>query len=238
MQMYRLALLAGGLATRMRPLTEKIPKALLDVAGQPFIARQLTYLQSQGVRDVVVCTGHLGEQIQAVIGNGESLGLRVRYSPDGPQLLGTGGALRQALPLLGDVFFVMYGDSFLPIDFSQVQASFERSDQIALMTVLHNHGQWDGSNVLWADGKLQRYKKGNPPSDMHHIDYGLGILTAPVLLRHSPEFAFDLAAVYEELSQMGQLKGFEVKQRFYEVGSPSGLADTIDYFQNRHGVSP
>ena len=111
------AILAGGLATRLRPITEKIPKSLVDVAGEPFIVRQLDYLFRQRVRDVVLCIGYLGEMIEAVVGDGSRFGLRVSYSIDGPILLGTGGALRRAAPLLGEAFFVLYGDSYLPVDY-------------------------------------------------------------------------------------------------------------------------
>ena len=111
------AILAGGLATRLRPVTEDTPKALLDVAGKPFVVRQLEYLRQQGIVRVVLCVGYLGEQIRAVVGDGSALGLEVLYSWDGPQLLGTGGALRHALSALGEQFMVLYGDSYLPIDF-------------------------------------------------------------------------------------------------------------------------
>ena len=118
------AILAGGLSTRLRPITENIPKALVDVAGKPFIARQLEYLRRQGITRVVLCLGHLGEQVEALVGDGAAFGLDVGYSWDGPRLLGTGGALKRALPLLGGQFFVFYGDSYLQIDFRAVERGF------------------------------------------------------------------------------------------------------------------
>ena len=160
--MFPVAILAGGLATRLRPLTEKIPKALIEVGGQPFIVRQLNYLKDQGIKRVVLCTGYLGEQIEAIVGNGITMGLKVSYSPDGPVLLGTGGALRKALPLLGKQFFVLYGDSFLPCDFRKVQAAYKSAGNPALMTVLKNGNRWDKSNVLFQDGKLIEYNKSFP----------------------------------------------------------------------------
>lgn len=228
--MFPVAILAGGLATRLRPLTEKIPKALINVAGKPFIVRQLHYLKTQGITNIVICTGYLGEQIESVVGNGRSFGMTVTYSPDGPLLLGTGGALIKALPLLGDQFFVLYGDSFLPCDFKNVQASFISSEKPALMTVLKNGNLWDKSNVLFRNGMLIEYNKNSPKPGMEHIDYGLGILSAEVLKDSPSRQPLDLADVYHRLSLEGRLSGFEVSERFYEIGSHSGLKEAEDYF--------
>ena len=224
------AILAGGLATRLRPLTEKIPKALIDVCGQPFILRQLNYLKQQGVTRVVLCTGYLGEQIEVVVGNGRSMGLDVSYSPDGPLLLGTGGALLKALPLLERNFFVLYGDSFLPCDFRRVQAAFEAAGTQALITVLKNSNRWDKSNVLFRDGKLVEYNKSFPKPEMEYIDYGLGILSAEVFMEYPSGQPLDLADIYHRLSLSGLLSGVEVNERFYEIGSHSGLMETEKYF--------
>jgi NDP-sugar pyrophosphorylase family protein len=231
--MHPVAILAGGLATRLRPITEKIPKALVDVAGQPFICRQLLYLREQGVSKVVLCIGYLGEQIEAVVGDGNQFGLSVLYAPDGPKLLGTGGALRQALPLLGDDFFVLYGDSFLPVDFAQVQAAYAKSGKPALMTVLRNANRWDKSNVLFRNGQLIQYNKHNPSLDMEYIDYGLGIISAGCIDAFPLGQAFDLADLYQQLSLEDRLAGFEVHERFYEIGSHSGLRETEDYFRGK-----
>lgn len=230
---FSVALLAGGLSTRLRPLTEKIPKALIEVAGQPFIFRQLKYLKDQGVTQVVLCTGYLGEQIEEVVGDGSSLGLEVRYSPDGPALLGTGGALIKALPLLGKTFFVLYGDSFLPCDLRKVQAAFESGGKPGLMTVLRNENRWDKSNVLFQEGRLVEYNKSLPRPEMEHIDYGLGILSSEVFEKFPPGQTLDLADVYHRLSLDGALAGFEVNERFYEIGSHSGLREAERYFQSQ-----
>lgn len=228
--MFSVAILAGGLATRLRPITETIPKALVDVAGKPFIVRQLSYLREQGVSHVVLCIGYLGDMVREVVGSGESFGLEVSYSEDGPNLLGTGGALAKAIPLLGDDFFVLYGDSFLPLDFSAVQEAYEKSKQPALMTILKNQNQWDKSNVLFLDGRLLEYNKREPRAEMTYIDYGLGVVSASVLKQRSVGQLFDLADVYQDLSLQGQLVGLEVHERFYEVGSHTGLKETEDYF--------
>ena len=220
------AILSGGLATRLRPVTEKIPKSLVQVAGKPFVAWQLEYLRSQGANQVVLCVGYLGEQLQAVVGDGSAYGLRVCYSWDGPKLLGTGGALRRAVPLLGDRFFVFYGDSYLPIDFQAVQQGFLHFRKLALMTILENHDRWDKSNVIFRQGSIVEYNKHNSRTEMKHIDYGLGILSASVLLNRPADTPFDLADIYHDLSIRGELAGFEVFQRFYEIGSQVGLQET------------
>jgi NDP-sugar pyrophosphorylase family protein len=145
--MLPIAILAGGLATRLRPITETIPKALIEVAGEPFLAHQLRLLRRYGFERVVLCVGYLGEMIQAFAGNGAAFGLRVEYAFDGPQLLGTGGALRRALPLLGERFAVIYGDSYLPCDYQAALAAFDDSGKLGLMSVYRNEGRWDTSNV-------------------------------------------------------------------------------------------
>jgi N-acetyl-alpha-D-muramate 1-phosphate uridylyltransferase len=225
------AILAGGLAKRLRPITETIPKALVKVAGQPFILRQLDYLRRQGVSRVVLCVGFLGEQIEAVVGDGAACGLSVSYSQDWPMLMGTGGALRQALPLLDSQFLVLYGDSYLPIDFASVERAFLNSGKPALMTVQRNADQWDKSNVLFVDNLIMEYNKLAPTPSMRHIDYGLGAMSAQVLANENTTGPFDLAGIYHRLSLSGQLAGYEVHERFYEIGSHKGLAEAADYFK-------
>jgi MurNAc alpha-1-phosphate uridylyltransferase len=235
--MLPVAILAGGLATRLRPITETIPKALVEVAGRPFICRQLEYLHAQGIRSVVLCISYLGEMIQAVVGNGSKFGLDVSYSLDGPVLLGTGGALKQALPLLGEQFFVLYGDSFLPVDFSKVGRAFFQSNKAALMTVFENQDRWDKSNVLFRQGELVKYNKHAPLPEMAYIDYGLGVLASRVLETYPIGQAFDLAEVYHALSLKGQLAGCEVYERFYEIGSHEGLKEAEGYFFTKEAVA-
>ena len=224
-------ILMGGLATRLQPITKKIPKALVDIAGKPFIARQLDYLRQQGIERVVLCIGYLGEQVKDVVGNGSSYGIKVSYSWDGPNLLGTGGAIKKALPLIGEQFFVYNGDTYLPIDFHEVERSFFISNKPALMTVSKNNNQWDKSNVLFLDGRIIEYNKQIAKSDMMHIDYGLGILTASVLDNTPDNEPFDLADVYHNLSVAEQLASFEVHGRLYEIGSHKGLKETINMFK-------
>jgi len=221
-----LALLAGGLATRLRPITDTIPKSMVQVAGEPFICHQLRLLAREGVSDVVVCTGYLGEQIEAYVGDGSRFACRVRYSADGDRPLGTGGALRRALPLLGERFLVMYGDSYLNTRFRSVYEALCSCGLPALMTVFRNEGRWDSSNVEFADGIVRRYDKLNRTPAMHYIDYGLGVLDAGVVRVWPEGTAFDLAELYGGLAGRGTLAGYEIRERFYEIGSPAGLAET------------
>lgn len=222
---WPVAILAGGLATRLRPVTEKIPKALVSVAGQPFLAHQLRLLSDAGIRRVVLCVGYRGEMIEEQFGDGSGFGVEVSYSFDGPELLGTGGALKKALPLLGKQFLVLYGDSYLPIDYAAPARAFIATDKLGLMTVFRNEGRWEASNVLFNAGKIQTYAKGAPNADMKHIDYGLGMFDSAAFSSWPNEKAFDLAQVYQDLVARGELAGYEVDQRFYEIGSPAGLAE-------------
>jgi NDP-sugar pyrophosphorylase family protein len=221
---WPVAILAGGLATRLRPLTKTIPKALITVAGEPFIGHQLRLLNSRGIRTVVLCVGYLGEVIAAELGDGKRFGVEIDYSFDGPRLLGTGGALKRAAAKLGDRFFVLYGDSYLPIHYRQVAKPFLGSRKSSMMNVYKNEDRWDKSNV-WFDGnKICRYDKNQHIPEMRHIDYGLGVLRSNVLTEW-PDKPFDLANLYQDLIAKNELAGFEVSTRFYEIGSTEGLAE-------------
>ncbi len=228
-----LALLAGGLATRMRPATLGTAKSMLPVAGEPFLSHQLRMLAGQGVREVVVCCGHLEEQLRAYAGDGARWGLRVRYSPDGPAPLGTGGAVRRALPLLGKRFMVMYGDSYLPTNYGAVWEAFARSDADGLMTVYPNADRWDASNVQFEQGRIVNYSKAERSPLMRHIDYGLSCFQAQAFAQWPEGARFDLAEVAANLLDRGSLAGFEVRERFYEIGSPAGWAETEALLQAR-----
>lgn len=231
--MPALALLAGGLATRLRPHTLKVPKALIQVAGEPFIAHQLRLMRRERVSRVVLCVGYHGEQIEAFVRDGSQFGLAVEYSYDGPNLLGTGGALRKALPYLGQEFLVMYGDSWLDTSFEPIVAAFRRSGKPALMTVFRNEGRWDVSNVWYENEVIQRYDKIERVPQMQHIDWGLSIVKADVLARQPADTAFDLAEIYSSLARRGQLAGCEVTKRFYEIGSTEGLLETDALLRKR-----
>ena len=236
---WPVAILAGGLATRLGPITEKIPKALVMVADQPFLAHQMGLLRAAGIRKVVLCVGHRGETIEEEFGNGTSLGMELSYSFDGPELLGTGGALKKALPLLGEKFLVLYGDSYLPIDYAGPVRAFAASRKPALMTVFRNENRWGPSNVCFEEGEIKRYEKSNRTPEMKHIDYGLGVLSSKVLSIWPRGKFFDLAEVYQDLISKRELAGHEAERRFYEIGSPHGLAELDSMLRSqRLSVSP
>ncbi len=218
------AILAGGLATRLRPITEKIPKSLVPVAGRPILAHQLEMLHAQGIRHAVLCIGFLGEMIQREFGS-EACGIQLEYSFDGEKLLGTGGAIKRALPKLGEEFFILYGDSYLPIPYAPVAEFFQRSGKLGLMTVYHNQGKYDTSNVVFRDGEIVVYDKKARLPEMHHIDYGLSLFRSSVFAAYAADQVFDLAEVMGKLVRDKQLAGYEVPERFYEMGSPAGLAE-------------
>ncbi len=234
-------ILAGGLGTRMRPVTQTMPKSMLPAAGKPFVHYQLEWLAAQGVSSVVFCIGYRGNAIREFVGDGHAWGLSVAYSDEGNQLLGTAGALRLALEngLLAETFAVLYGDSFLNISLPALRARFEESAMPALMAVLRNDNQWDHSNVIYEgdSGRVVLYDKtGRDPRSgwMHYIDYGVSMFTRAVIARHVPAGeASDLAPLLHRLSLEGRLAGFEATERFYEVGSPQGMHDFEQYLQSQ-----
>jgi NDP-sugar pyrophosphorylase family protein len=224
------------MATRLRPITEKIPKLLVEVAGEPFFSHQIRLLRAAGLRHLVLCVGYLGEQIVDLYGDGARWGVKIEYAFDGPKLLGTGGALIAALPKLGDAFYVLYGDSYLPVDYGAVGDFFLRSGQPGLMTVYENHGRYDTSNVWFEGGELKLYDKKNRLPQMHHIDYGLGLFRASAFEGFPRDTVVDLAAVQTQLCQRRQLAGYEMKQRFYEIGSHEGLQELDTLLRQNKGA--
>jgi N-acetyl-alpha-D-muramate 1-phosphate uridylyltransferase len=224
-----IAVLAGGLATRLGQLTKATPKALLDVCGRPFLSWQLELFASRGLRDVVLCVSHYADQIEEWVARNPIAGLRVRFSHDGPRRLGTGGALRAALPLLGSPFLVTYGDSYLRCEYLDVFRAFTHSTAekppLAMMTVFENQGRWDQSNIVYRDGRILRYDKQDRSPEMRHIDYGLGVLTAEAFDALAHEEVFDLAQVYQAALAVDRLAAYEITERFYEVGSHTGIEE-------------
>jgi NDP-sugar pyrophosphorylase family protein len=219
------AILAGGMATRLRPITEKIPKLLVEVAGEPFFSHQLRLLKAAGLTRIVLCVGYLGEMIVDLYGGGAKWGVQIEYAFDGPKLLGTGGALIAALPKLGDAFYVLYGDSYLPVDYRAVGNFFLNSGRLGLMTVYENHGRYDTSNVQFEHGEIVIYDKKIKVPQMHHIDYGLGVFHASAFDGYPRDAVVDLAVVQQSLVARRQLAGYEIKERFYEIGSHEGLKE-------------
>lgn len=219
------AILAGGIASRLRPITEKIPKLLVEVAGEPFFSHQLRLLKRNGLNRIVLCVGHLGDQIVARYGDGTAWGVEIEYSFDGEKLLGTGGALIRALPKLGDAFYVLYGDSYLPIDYQAVGRAFLESGKLGLMTVFENQEAYDASNVWFEAGRIRCYSKKEKLPQMKHIDYGLGLFRQAAFLDYPRDSVVDLATVQTDLVRRDELVGYAVARRFYEIGSHAGLAE-------------
>jgi NDP-sugar pyrophosphorylase family protein len=230
------AILAGGLATRLGPLTASTPKALIDVAGQPFAVQQIQLLRRHGITDIVFLVGHLGEMISDTLGDGSAWGVRLRYVFDGPRPLGTGGAILRAAQELDDPFFVLYGDSYLECDYAAIERAFRASGKRGLMTVYRNDDRLDRSNVVYDSGRIVRYDKQHQTPEMRHIDYGLGAFWKSAFGGRGDE-AFDLASVYQELLAAGDLAGYEVADRFFEIGSHDGLESTRAHLAAKGGVT-
>lgn len=228
-----IVILAGGLATRLGAIGVRTPKALIEVAGKPFAVHQIDELRRQCVTDIVFCLGHHGDLVASTLGDGERWGVQIRYVFDGPRALGTGGALRGAVTMLGEVFFVMYGDAYLCCDYAAVERAFRAGGKLALMTVIRNENRWDRSNVLFDEGRIIRYDKRHRAADMKHIDYGLGVMRADGLRRYPEQQPIDLASIYQDLLTEGQLAGFEVGERFFEIGSIDGLDETRHHIEHR-----
>ena len=231
--MYPVAVLAGGLGTRMAKRTgPRLPKALLEVAGRPFIDFKLAQLAAEGVTQVVMLLGHGAEAIADHVGDGATYGLHLEIVPDGEVLLGTGGAVRRGLPDLGEVFWVTYGDTYLTVPMAEVEEVFRRSGRQGLMTVFRNGDAWDASNVSLRGGLVAEYRKGAPPGSYEYIDYGMSILTAGAFSPFPPGTAFDLGAVLQSLIAAGELAGYEVPERFYEIGSEPGYREADAYLRD------
>ena len=233
MSQLPVAILAGGLATRLGLLAREMPKCLQELSGRPFLHHQLQQLRRQGIRRVVLCVGHLGAKVVESVGDGRMFDLEVAYSFDGPDQRGTAGALKRALPLLSSPFFVLYGDSYLECSYTAVREAYEAAGRLALMTVFENQGQWDTSNLEFIDGCILAYDKVQRTERMRYIDYGLGVLDRSALDCVPQDGPFDLAAVYQEMLRRGELAGFEVTERFYEIGSVAGLEETRNYLAGR-----
>lgn len=231
--MLPVIILAGGLATRLRPITETIPKALVEINGRPFLDHQMRLLAANGVRRAVLSVAYRGEMIEEFLGNGARYGVEVSYSYDGDKYLGTAGAIRKALHLLGEAFFTLYGDSYLTVPFAAVEETFLASGKEALMTVYRNEGLFDTSNVEFAGARIVSYDKKARTAAMRHIDYGLGVFQARVFSRLAEGEVCDLATLFQDVLRRGELAAFEVRERFYEIGTVEGIRDTEAFLTER-----
>ncbi len=226
-----ICILAGGLGTRLGDHVRDTPKPLLEVASEPFLIHQLRLLAHHGARRVVLCVGYLGDRIEGRIGAGR-FGIEIAYSYDGPHPIGTLAAIRRAAALLGPRFLVLYGDTYLRIDYAAAAEAWLRSGRPAMMTVLRNQGRWDTSNASFDGDLVTVYDKLRPDASMQWIDYGLGGLSAAALGAVGPEVS-DLVELYGELARRGALFGFEAAERFYEIGTPDSLRETEAFLEHR-----
>ena len=232
--MFPIVILAGGLATRLRPITEKIPKSLIEINGVPFVYHQLDLLEQKGFKEIHFCLGFLGEQVEEAVKNSDYLErLNISFSYDGEKLLGTGGTIRKIINQLPEYFFITYGDSYLDINFYNIQELFESKKQNynSLMTVYKNTDLFDTSNVIFENDSIELYSKTKKDSRMSHIDYGVGILSNKSMGNYDKNIIFDLAELYENLSLKSELYGYEVFKRFYEIGSLQGIEDLSNYLK-------
>ena len=229
-----LLILAGGLATRLKPLSFKLPKSLIDINGKPFIHYQLKYIQDQGIEKVTLCIGYKGEMIKNYVGNGNNWGLDVTYSSDWPNLLGTGGAIQKALPFVSEDFFVLYGDSFLPINYLEILSYYRKKRLNNLITIYKNKNLFDKSNIIFDGNKILLYDKVNLNKEMNYIDYGLSILNKTLFKDIKINQNFDLGELFKTLSYSNKLNGIEIKKRFYEIGSFKGIEDTSEFFNMKN----
>ena len=231
--MLPVVILAGGLAVRLYPVTRTIPKALIPVNGRPFIDHQLMILKEKEVNQVILCVGNLGSLIEKFVGDGSRWGMRVQYSYDGDVLLGTGGAIKKAAGILPDSFMILYGDSYLDIDFKPVVMKFCAQKLPILMTVYRNRNKLDTSNILIKDGMILKYDKKDRDPAMEYIDYGLILIRKDIFDKYPSNEPFDLALVLSQSVDAGLVASYEVEQRFYEIGSVQGIKETENYIRNR-----
>ena len=233
--MLPIAVLAGGFATRLGELAGDKPKSLIEVAGKPFVSWQMELLRINGFKDVVFCVSHKAKEIQKYLGNGSNFGLNIEYSFDGESQLGTGGAVKKAIPMLGTQFAVLYGDSYLPTKCELVENFFRQSQALAVMAVYKNHNQFDTSNVTFKTSTKIEYFKSKENNQALYIDYGLSYFRSNAFDLAEQKESFDLAELCWVLGWMNQLEGFEVYERFYEIGSMQGIQELsreLERFKN------
>jgi NDP-sugar pyrophosphorylase family protein len=230
--MLPIVILAGGLATRLGELSKSIPKSLIQIKGEPFIFHQMRLLKKNEAKNILICLGHMGEKIEEVLGDGKAFGLNIRYSYDGPELLGTGGAIANALPLLPDFFMILYGDSYLDVNYRAVAKAYLYSGKQGLMTIYKNNNCFDKSNVCYINGKIKLYDKNISDVNMEYVDYGILCLTKEVF-KNNAKKRFDLAEILTDLSIKKELAGYEIKERFYEIGSRNGIEDLELYLSSQ-----
>jgi len=232
----QVVVLMGGLGTRLKEFTKECPKPLVEVNNRPFFDYSLDLLMKAGFRKYLFLIGYKADMIEEYYGNGSDKGISIQYCYDGEKLLGTGGAVRRAYDYLEDDFLLMYGDSFMDIDYEETVYRYYEGKlhrRRALMTVLHNNNMFDKSNVVMKEGKIALYDKHNPTPEMNYIDYGVCMYEKSLFAEYEPEYKFDIAEIQNRLSLSGEITAHEVTKRFYEIGSPESLKEFTEYIKYR-----
>ena len=229
----QIVILCGGKATRLYPLTKKIPKSMMRFEGKPFLEKQLDLLKKNRIFDIVLCVGYKAEQIKKYFGDGKNFGVKIKYSSDKKKLLGTGGALKKAENLLEDSFLVMWGDSYLPFNFQKAIKFFKKSNKPGMMIVFKNLNKYEPSNVEVKNNLVKSYSKKRKTKKMKYIDYGISIYRKEVL-KHLPKNQIcDLTKLQQALIKKRQLLAYPAEKRFYQIGSPDGLEELKNYIKRK-----
>jgi NDP-sugar pyrophosphorylase family protein len=229
----QVVIIAGGLATRLGEVTRTVPKSMVQIAGRPFLAYQLEPLKRQGITEVILCVGHLGEQIESYFGDGRQYGLSISYSYEKGKLFGTGGALKNAESLLHDEFFTIYGDSYLTLDFSAIMSYFKKFDRLALMTIFKNYGRYDKSNIAIEGNLIRQYGSKSANEELIYIDYGASLFKKQALDIIPPGTVHAMGDMFQALIERKQLLAYEVDQRFYQIGSREGLKEFEEFIEGK-----
>lgn len=232
----QVAIIAGGLATRLGEITKKIPKSMIPIAGKPFLHYQIELLRKAGIYDIVLCIGHLGEQIESYFGDGSNYDVNIAYSYEKGKLLGTGGALKNAAGLLQDKFFTLYGDSYVNLDFSAVMSYFMSFNKLALMTIFKNYGRYDTSNIAIEGNLIRQYGSRNKNDNLVYIDYGVSLFRKKVLDLVPADSVYPMGDIFKQLIEREELLAFEVPQRFYQIGSPEGLRELTELIEGKNKI--
>ncbi|HYC26605.1 MAG TPA: sugar phosphate nucleotidyltransferase [Nitrososphaerales archaeon] len=228
-------ILAGGLGTRLRPLTQDVPKAMVKVMGRPFLEYEVKLLKDNGVDDLVVCVGYLASAIQDHFGDGGKFGVEMRYSHDGPDLLGPAGALKQATPMLEDEFLVTYGDAFLVAPYAKIMDTLTSSECLGVMAVFRNENQFGRSDLEVKDGRVTRYDKTTQTPEMEWINFGVSALKKDALSTIRAGQPCGEEEFYGKLISANQLLAYPVAERFYEIGTPESLREFEAFISSRPG---
>lgn len=229
----QIVIFCGGLATRLKNLAKNKPKSMMDINGKPFLEYQIDNIKKYDIKDIVLCVGHLSEQIIDYFGNGEKFNVNIKYSHDGEKPLGPIGALKKAEPLLKKDFFIMYGDSYLSVNFKDVYNFYKKYDKAACMVVYKNKDKYDKSNLIIKDNLVLGYGDKQRTKDMVYIDYGASLLSKKTLYNLKDDTFYSTGDFFSKLIKNHELLAYEVKTRFYHIGNPEALEELRKYIKTQ-----